>query len=861
MDETARPTEALLEDLAWLQELARRLVRDPERAEDAVQDAALVALRTPRTEVRSWRGWLAGVLRNALRQEARGSRRRSEREARLPQPEPARATDAIVEELALHRRLIGLVEDLREPYGSTVARRFLQARTVRDIASEDGVPPKTVHTRIERGLAILRTKLDAQERDWRGTWGALLSPGCPSKEASVAAGAAGTKGVWMTISLKWVVGIGVVAAAGVLVTLPFVGRERPRGSGPVSDHGRQESASASITAGDGGSSEARQSAALSGLMAPSAEDEAVSGRALLVGSVHDFTGRPVAGVAVRFEPRGAAQPSDAEWVSAPSAADGSFELPLPTEEGRLTVENEDYACLVSPHLNGEPPLEPPLVIVAPKRTYSGRVVDEVGVPLPKASVNLTLAGSWIQAHRLESLGRSIHLLLPFEERLTDERGEFSIEGVGYVQDALLQAERDGYESAEMVLPAQTTHTIVLELRRAGADQKLAHGVVFDDQHRPVFDALVSFGLECVRTDHEGRFALPYVSWQKERVVRAFKPGYQPARQRVDPEEAAGSARETLELYLGSPPKTIRGRVVGPDGQEVPFARVWTPDTTFFGSVEHEEEGRMYLGVSSIEAVQNGGGGPSELVLRTQADAGGRFELRGLEDRDYVVFALHPLTLAAAGPVSIRAGDEGAELLLRTSAPTDVRGRVTSTAGRPLAGLSIRIGRALKWDRPMDSTATKSWKSGPMSPPRPWTSAATEFTTDAQGRFSLLGIETEGTYISFTGKELYQLSTIQLDEEPNLEDIQVVAKTASRFRLRLLNPDRADAFQIPDNDDVLTVEVERSQISMPKVEILDGVSGVVLYPSGTHELVLLDGEVEVERRTIELAPGGVHEIEL
>jgi len=40
-------TRALLEESAWLQRLARRLVGEPGRAEDAAQDALLVSLARP----------------------------------------------------------------------------------------------------------------------------------------------------------------------------------------------------------------------------------------------------------------------------------------------------------------------------------------------------------------------------------------------------------------------------------------------------------------------------------------------------------------------------------------------------------------------------------------------------------------------------------------------------------------------------------------------------------------------------------------------------------------------------------------------------------------------------------------------
>src|SRR5262245_23092444 len=151
--------ELALEDLEWLRRLATRLVRDPHTAEDAVQDTLVSALESGPVAGGSLRAWLARVLRNALRQEWRGRRRRAEPgavvDARAVEPEPHQ----VVAELALHRRLADEVERLPEPYRTAVLLRYLRAQEVRAIALELGVPEKTVRSRLERGLAQLRERL------------------------------------------------------------------------------------------------------------------------------------------------------------------------------------------------------------------------------------------------------------------------------------------------------------------------------------------------------------------------------------------------------------------------------------------------------------------------------------------------------------------------------------------------------------------------------------------------------------------------------------------------------------------------------------------------------------------------------
>ena len=73
----ATPLESDLDELSWLRRLARRLVADAHRADDAVQETWLAA-RGKRPTNR--RGFLATLLRNRLRQDLRGEGRRDRRE-------------------------------------------------------------------------------------------------------------------------------------------------------------------------------------------------------------------------------------------------------------------------------------------------------------------------------------------------------------------------------------------------------------------------------------------------------------------------------------------------------------------------------------------------------------------------------------------------------------------------------------------------------------------------------------------------------------------------------------------------------------------------------------------------------------
>ncbi len=201
--------EAALESHGWLRRLARSLVRDEHRADDAVQETLVRAFERGPTDRASLRGWLAAVLRNHVRQERRGSARRGARERARHEhasaSEAAPATDEVAARLELERRVLDAVRALEEPYRRVVVLRWFEGRSAREIARRDGVPLKTVRTRLDRALAKLRARL---ERDVDGGLSALvplaLAPALPWSDVPWS-----TSGTWGTI-------VGTKAKAGVV---------------------------------------------------------------------------------------------------------------------------------------------------------------------------------------------------------------------------------------------------------------------------------------------------------------------------------------------------------------------------------------------------------------------------------------------------------------------------------------------------------------------------------------------------------------------------------------------------------------------------------------------------------------------
>jgi RNA polymerase sigma factor (sigma-70 family) len=167
--------DALLAHSAWIRGLARALVLDSSRADDVVQQTWLAALEHPPGAVRNVRGWLAGLVRNLVRQEKRGEARRGTREQLALRREPLPPAEEVVERADLHRRVVQAVFELDEPQRSTLLLRFYEDLSAEEIARRLELPSSTVRSRIQAALERLRERFDREAGD-RRTWSLSLLP-------------------------------------------------------------------------------------------------------------------------------------------------------------------------------------------------------------------------------------------------------------------------------------------------------------------------------------------------------------------------------------------------------------------------------------------------------------------------------------------------------------------------------------------------------------------------------------------------------------------------------------------------------------------------------------------------------------
>src|SRR5690349_12303286 len=176
MDTTPRDLDALLLQAGWAKALARSLVCDTDRAEDLVQRAWLAALRNPPDAAIPPRRWLAAVMRNFVRDDARASASRAQRERMVARHEHTPGSEPFDDAAAAQARLLTAVRELPEPSRSAVWARYYEGLAPRAIAARDGVPVDTVKTRIARGLDALRKRFDREHDGARERWLAAFAP-------------------------------------------------------------------------------------------------------------------------------------------------------------------------------------------------------------------------------------------------------------------------------------------------------------------------------------------------------------------------------------------------------------------------------------------------------------------------------------------------------------------------------------------------------------------------------------------------------------------------------------------------------------------------------------------------------------
>lgn len=157
-DETVRAL--LISRAGEAHRLANWILHDPSAAEDAVQDAAVLAWGRRRSlrNLAMFDAWFNKILVNQCRQELRRrSRKHSLTEIELP-------VDGDQERLYVRDELARAIVTLSPDEQVVVALRYGRDLTVPQIAAEAGMAEGTVKSRLHYALDHLRAALEAERR-------------------------------------------------------------------------------------------------------------------------------------------------------------------------------------------------------------------------------------------------------------------------------------------------------------------------------------------------------------------------------------------------------------------------------------------------------------------------------------------------------------------------------------------------------------------------------------------------------------------------------------------------------------------------------------------------------------------------
>lgn len=845
MTETGKEDcEALLEQAGWVRALSRHLTADVHSADDLSQEALAAALVRPAPSDMPLRSWLAAIVRNLARHQRRSAGARAARERAVAREEVDSSSAHLLERLDVHRAVVEAVARLDAPYRDAILMRYFEGLSPAAIAARTGTPLRTVHTRLHRALARLRTELDRAHGADGKTWLLALIP--------FARGSGG----WSTVGVgaavmdaKSKIALVVIAVVGVCSTLALwpsdpseVSNASLAAAPSALEAETQHTPSSEPALEDSPAVVERRTRSVPATAAFSAPVPAPATPAKLSGRVIDVERVPVAGVKVRYSDP---QHGPRDGFETTTDADGAFELEDLHGGGHLDIASAGWTNVLRPQFSAASGARELVLVVARSVTLAGTVVDDRGravqsadlaVPLPfglRSRFDAILDSSTAIEHSTKS----------------DADGRFELKDVPLVADVKLVTTHAIHLADERPLPAHDDLGLEIVLRPVRAQPAHWLGHVVDDEGNAVEGAWVGCGEKSTKSGPAGEFALELETSSDAGAaadgsdtthLRAVKQGYLPA----EVVHASGSTwPDPLTLRLGAPALSIEGRVVDVDGQPVAGAHVWTDEETRFGYIPIGSGEMSMHAVATVEGILRG----DPWTRRAVTDASGHFALAGLLARDYRIHALDRTHLFAV-TASLAAGVHNVELRMRGEPLHQrVAGRVTSLSGAPIAGIDVVLERKLAGIRSSEFERLESLRA----------------TTDAAGRFAFEKVSRAVHLVNLSGIDLETTGfhhPIGPDEDVGSLEIAVPMRVHVQIDAEV--PAEFDEVAVLDaRGEKLYVSVQHgeSSYSMKEVAVQAGRTEPFTVSELGKTLVLYRNHLEVRRLPLELVRGELNTI--
>lgn len=833
-----------LERMEWIQALARRLCSDAGLADDAAQETALLYMRKRPSEDVSLSGWLHRALLNRLRQGQRAALRSEARERAAARPEQIPSAADLVLKASLQREVVDAVLTLEEPYRETVLLRYFEDLSPTKIAKRQGVPVDTVKTRLKRSLARLREKLDERHGGDGRSWGIALLTHVVPRKSGLAAAAASTGPIFMTLNALSFKNLTIVSAVLMAFGLWWVNQSAMThveadtgiaGTEQAELEGLDEDTENVVMDGIGDDGARRVTTpVLDGKPAAAAAPSPSNSSLKIDVTVVDLESHPVVGVEVCVRLADDSKSS----VDAIGTTNAGGRLTIETERKNafLYVTEAPWTTVIEGTVQAFGQTSTPTVVVARARSIGGRVVSSDGVGVPGAKVTFTSDQTpWLTMERvIDHVGR-ITL-----ETTTDEAGGFAFPRAPEMQDVRIDVTDSGTRRVSVDVESQGAQFLEVVLEDAAFQARPPHvvGRVVYADGAPANGAQVSFGSVAQQTGQDGEFGIDFGHELDGTTLRAIMPGYLPA-EKVVPE--SGIWPTPLVLTLGAKALRIRARIVNEENKPVESVRVHLRGQTTFGFATAGKGASAVVMVTSVEAAI----GDATKGLKRVSAKDGWIEFDGLLARSYTLIATDPRTMEAAVLMDVPAGTSDAVIVIPTPAQTVlVKGHVVGTDGVAISGVSLMLQRHVDGSR-MGLEGSFQVQCEPTM-------------SDSDGAFQFTAVGSgDLTLQAFAGPDRPRVS-IDLSTLSDLEDVVVTMPRQASFFIELSQAEGyADSFHVEDaSGEIVPLAQSSGQMSftMRQGFFSEGRSPVFSVPEGKHMLILELGGDEVGREEIEMSPG-------
>ena len=736
----------------WLEQLALSLVGDPHEARDLAQSTWLAALRSGDKPQVSRRAWLVGTLRRLRAYGLRSSKRREAREEWAARSESTPSVLDLTARAEQHERLLAFVRGLPELYRGPLLLRYVDGLEPRYIADRLHLKVRTVHTRLHRGLELLRERMDSNHPEGREGWVSALLLAWRGRVQSPPDTRSRT---------HWLQPIGLVAGASIVAWAVASGPASGRLGAPESIGALFPKPQDSELAEIGSSIRSRPSTHVEAKQIHSIEGKPIHGRVI------HWDGSPVAGAKIELRAQagfafGALSGEPVELRYGPRAVlaglsgrDGSFQGIGSAASWVHAVAPGHVVALAAEWKPADQEREL-RVVLAPSEPLQRRVQTLEGEPIAGAE-------AWI------TLDENIDQRFPFSfarvhpmhwKAVSQSDGLLSGCDVPMVPDAYLRLRASGYEDLEvrwLELPPGPIRLAPLE--------NLLHGVALGPNGAPLPGAHVSASGQWARSNSNGEFLLRVSSTAPIDLFGAAA-GLAPKRLEVH------SAGDAPVIQLDQPARTLRGRFIDRLGLGIAGIDVALVDPTV--TVRPD----VPLVLESVSA------GDAGFLHRATSDAMGEFALAGIGNRPRKlrVFDRRTALVYQTAPLSPDQDHELAlpeELLL-----PQVGGRLVSPQGNPLEGVSVSVeAHSYLLDIPGQPSPMTLAGSG----------AATK--TDARGAFTLQNVPYKDVWLRI-GQAGRVTRQIPIDPDQPI-GIEIILPRTMALAVELITPRGGEVMELLD----------------------------------------------------------------